>query len=246
MTHEEMRDMYEFYTLGLLEPGEQDEIQEHVKDGCDTCRAGIRRAMLVNAAILSLAPDAAPPKRLRKRILASLGIVRQSWGWLASLSALTAGLLMATLWFSTEARRSASELTVARQQVTRTNADLTRVQAVLEFLNQPDTRQVTFGKGQQQPPRGTVLVNPKSGVLLIASNLPPLATGKTYELWLIPKGGAPKPAGLFQSDPQGNAVFVQRDAAGAETSTVAVTVEPEAGSAAPTTTPIIVAAMAGS
>ena len=37
---------------------------------------------------------------------------------------------------------------------------------------------MTFGKGEQQPPRGTVLVNPTSGVLLIASNLPALPAGQ--------------------------------------------------------------------
>ncbi len=245
MTHEEMNDMYEFYTLGLLEPGEQAEIDQHVDEGCETCRIGIRRAIAINSVILSFAPDVAPPKRLRKRVLAASGAQRQNWFWIAGWAAATAGLLIATVYFGTEARRSASELASAREQVIRTNADLTRVRAVLEFLNQPDTRQVTFGKGTQQPPRGTVLVNPKSGVLVIASNLPQLPAGKIYELWLIPKRGAPKPAGLFQSDPQGNAVYVQRDAPGAETSTVAVTVEPEAGSAAPTSTPIIVAPMAG-
>src|SRR5450631_2771110 len=96
-------------------------------------------------------------------------------------------------------------------------------------VNAPDTKQVTFGKSDQQPPRGTVLVNPKSGVLLIASNLPSVPAGKTFEMWIIPKGGAPKPAGIFQSDPQGTAVHLLRGAVDPSTSALAVSVEPDAG-----------------
>ncbi len=245
MTHQEMQDLYEFYALGQLEPDEQAEIDEHLRTGCKACEDAIRRAALTNAAILSFAPDAAPPKDLRKRVLAGFGAQRPGWGWIAGWSAVTAGLLIATLWFSTDAQRTRSELALARQQATRSSAELTRVQTVLEFLNAPETRQVTFGKSEQAPPRGTVLVNPTNGVLLIAANLPALGSGKTYEMWLIPKGGAPRPAGLFQSDPQGNAVHVVRGPVDPATSAVAVSVEPETGSTAPTTTPIVVAPVTG-
>jgi hypothetical protein len=46
---------------------------------------------------------------------------------------------------------------------------------------------------------------------------------------------------LFQSDTQGEALHILNGALAANTNTVAVTVEPESGSQAPTTTPIIVA-----
>jgi len=65
---------------------------------------------------------------------------------------------------------------------------------------------VAFGKGQA-PPRGRVFVNRGRGVVLLASNLPPAPNGKIYELWLIPKGQAPIPAGLFQTDAQGNVLL---------------------------------------
>ena len=71
------------------------------------------------------------------------------------------------------------------------------------------------------------------GVLLIASNLPALPAGKTYEMWVIPKGGMPRPAGLFQSGPQGTAMHILPGAVD-PTVTLAVTVEPDSGSASPT------------
>jgi anti-sigma-K factor RskA len=61
-------------------------------------------------------------------------------------------------------------------------------------------------------------------------------------MWVIPKGGAPQPAGLFQSTDSGTAYNML---AGPLTlssgDAIAVTVEPEAGSAAPTTPPLFVA-----
>ncbi len=115
---------------------------------------------------------------------------------------------------------------------------------VLAFLNSPDTKLVNFGAGAPAPPKGSILVNPRDGVLLMASNLPPLPAGRTYQMWLIPKGGAPQPAGLFQSLANGTALHTQPGVVAADT-TVAVTVEPEAGSPAPTTTPLFAVTVAG-
>jgi anti-sigma-K factor RskA len=111
-------------------------------------------------------------------------------------------------------------------------------------LNQPDARQVVFGVGAPQPPRGRVFVDARRGVLLLASNLPPAPEGKAYEMWVIPKSGNPLPAGLFQSATDGTALHVLSGpvdvtAAGA----IAVTLEPAAGVPQPTTKPVIVAAL---
>mgnify|MGYP000891448271 CR=1 FL=1 len=246
MTHEEMRDMYELYALGVLEPDERDEIDVHLKKGCTACRSGVERAAALNAALLAMSPDVAPSKNLRKRVLSSVGVEKSGWGWLMGLATASAALLIAVLWFSADATRTRSELADARKELTRSTAELARARAAFQFLNAPETKQVTFGQGAQQPPRGNVFVNPTSGVLLIASNLPSLERGKTYEMWVIPKGGAPKPAGLFQSDQQGNAVhLLPGPIDAAATGAIAVSVEPEAGSQAPSTTPIIVAPVAG-
>jgi anti-sigma-K factor RskA len=70
--------------------------------------------------------------------------------------------------------------------------------------------------------------------VLLASGLAPAPAGKAYELWIIAKA-APVPAGVFQVDPQGRAVFrlpAGLDFAGVKT--FAVTLEPEAGVPAPT------------
>jgi hypothetical protein len=113
----------------------------------------------------------------------------------------------------------------------------------LALLNLPETRQLTFGGAEPAPPRGRVWVHAQRGVVLLASRLPRAPAGRIYEMWIVPKQGAPLPAGLFQSNAQGEAAHVWLQpvdvaAAGA----VAVTLEPEGGVPAPTSTPVIVAA----
>jgi hypothetical protein len=211
------------------------EIDRHISEGCAICMQGVRRGALTNAAILSFAPEAEPPKRLKKKLSAAIGIEPRHWGWLAWAAA-SACLLVATLWFSTEAHRRGADLAQAD----------TQIRQLLNVLNSPETRQVNFGQGTTQPPKGNVFVNPSSGVLLIAANLPQLPSGKTYQMWVIPKGGSPKPAGVFSSDVRGSAVHLSPGPVDLSTTgAVAVSVEPESGSQAPTTTPVIVAPLSG-
>jgi anti-sigma-K factor RskA len=70
---------------------------------------------------------------------------------------------------------------------------------------------------------------------LHVSGLAAAPQGKTYEAWIIPSGGAPRPAGLFTS---GTVALRGKLSPHA---TVAVTLEPARGSAAPTTAPLVTA-----
>jgi anti-sigma-K factor RskA len=53
-------------------------------------------------------------------------------------------------------------------------------------------------------------------------------------MWTIPKEGAPRPAGVFQSDMQATAMHIFSGPVDPTLAVVAVTIEPESGSAAPT------------
>ncbi len=246
MNCEQLRDDYEFYALGLLEPADTSEINDHLARRCPKCEAGIRAAVLLNANILTLVPEASPSRQLRRKVLAGFGIETETWGWTIGWAAATACLVAATLWFSLIDRRQIAELDDVHLRLANATSSLNALQQAVQFLNQPETRQVGFGKGEPKPPRGNVFVNPDSGVLLIASNLPQAPAGKAYQLWIIPKGVAPKPSGMFQSDLNGGAVYIAPGRVDvASTGAVAVTLEPELGSPAPTTKPIIVAAVAG-
>jgi hypothetical protein len=231
MTCQDLRDSYELYSLGLLEGEEKLQVEAHLERNCAVCQKYLKDALGVNALMLSQVPEVVPPSRLRRRVMGSVGMERVGWGWVAALAA--ACSLIVTLWIILEKRTTDRELKSARATLQQTLAERNRLEQALTFLNQPETRQVNFGQGQQAPPRGNFFLNPRLGVLLIVSNLPALPAHRTYEMWMIPKGGTPHPAGLFQSGPQGTALHILSGAVDSNV-TLAVTVEPESGSLAPT------------
>ena len=234
MTCDELKDMYELYALGLLEAEEREEADAHLGRKCAACQESLNHALALNAVLMTGSEDAAPSRRLRRRVLASVGIERSSWTWAAALAA--ACMLVLALWLGVQEQNRQQELIAARQTLMRVQGDRDKMLEAFRFLNQPETRQVGFQKG----PRGNVFVNSQSGVLMIAANLPQLTPGQIFEMWLIPKGGAPRPAGLFTAAPSGDAFHILSGPVDiASLGAVAVTVEPEAGSAAPTSTPII-------
>ena len=243
VTHEEMQDLYELYALGVLEDEERVEIAQHLASGCAVCLDGVRRAAMYNAGVLAvMTPDSAPPRRVGARLREGVGIRARGRTWAAWIAA--TACLVALTWSGLRSWRIGRDLEATRREVQRTDLELARMRAVLDVLNAPGTRAVSFGEEKQMPPQGSVFVNPQRGVVLIASHLPPLTAGWAYEMWVIPKTGAPKPAGLFWATEGGTAVHtLQGPLDVASTGAVAVTVERQPGSKAPTSKPIIVASL---
>jgi anti-sigma-K factor RskA len=243
MTCDDLRESFELYALGVLDAEEQAEIDAHLARGCENCTEALANALAINAGVMSLMADDKPPKRLKRRLLAAIGVHYPGWGWVWALSAGLA--IIVALWLGVQERQRSAELGDARGNLMQVSRERDRLSAALQFLSDPQTQPASFGRGQTAPPRGYVFLHPQLGVLLIASNLPAAGAGKTYEMWVIPKGGTPRPAGLFQSDGT-RALHILTGPLDVSTiGTVAVTIEPAAGSAAPTM-PIIIAAPVGS
>jgi hypothetical protein len=249
MNCEAMNDMFELYSLGLLDGPEKAELEAHLGRNCPECTANLKHAMAVNAMLLGMSPEAEPPARLKRKVMASVGVEQSSgWGWLAAVAA--ACMLVVALWVGNQERQRTIALADARQalaQATRTASEVTgerdRLAQALIILDQPETIHVSFGKGVTAPPRGNIFIHSKLGVMLVASNLPKLDAGKIYEMWLVPKEGkgSPRPAGLFQSTGEQAMNVLQGPVDLRNLYAIAVTVEPEAGSQAPTTRPLLVA-----
>jgi len=239
MTHEELQDCYELYALGLAGDPERAEIREHLARGCEVCMQNLYRARELTA-MLAAAPDAAAPSpRLRRRIMASVGAEDRRFGWAPFLAGALALSLFAAFYFSTRENQFANETLLLRDQLRRQAIELTRLNEAFAILGGPGTIEAGFGQG----PKGKVFVNPQRGILLIASNLPPAPDGKIYEAWVIPKGGKPIPAGLFQSDSSGAATHVHPGPVAADANIIAVTLEPARGSDQPTSTPLLAATL---
>jgi len=225
MTCEELRQDYTAYALGIAEEPELSEISAHLARECPNCVPGVRSAMATVTAMSGAVPVKTPPHHLRRRVLASVEPSPSTFRLRTFVPwAITAALSITLVTIGLTGRRQ--------------TGDTPKLQQALSILNDPATRDVTFGE-TEKPSKGRVFVSPGKGVVLIAASLPSLDTGKTFELWIIPAKGNPVPAGLFQSQPDATAVFV-RPGPVENAAAIAVTVEPTGGSAQPTTTPFIV------
>ena len=245
MTCEELREQYELYAMGVLEEPERSEIAAHLAREGDACIAGVRRARELVASIGVTVPLAQPPAHLREKVLAQIGAPpKRAWSWTPVWIAVSAALAVTAVWLDLGRREQARIVASVRWRSQRKTAELARLNEALALMNDPGVKEVVFGAGAPAPPKGRVFVHPRQGVLLLAYNLPPAPAGKLYEMWVIPKGGSPVPAGLFQSGADGTALYMRRGAVDvATTGAVAVTLEAEGGAPAPTSTPIIVAAL---
>ncbi|MGD0295539.1 MAG: anti-sigma factor [Bryobacteraceae bacterium] len=246
MNCDELREHYDLYALDIAEEPERGEIRVHLNRGCEVCMAQVKRSLGTAAMIGASAPAAEPSAQLRTRILASVGLEdrRAGWfpGWVSALA--IAALCVVAVYLGFTGQQYAQTAARLRSQMREQAAQIAGLTEAFAILSGPNTTETSFGGAQPRPPQGKVFLNPARGVLLIASNLPPAPASKIYEMWIIPKGAKPVPAGLFQSQASGSAMHVHAGAVDmASTAAVAVTVENEAGADQPTTQPLIVAAV---
>lgn len=223
--------LYELYVLGLLEEPERGQIEEDLRRNDPAAQLRLRRALETNAILGTLAPDATPSNQLRRRVLSiaePLGSrLPGNLAWIGLCALLVAGLILTG---------------VQRQGL---QVELTHTRATLEFLRLPETRLLKVSTAEEPRPVAKVFVNGTQGVLLVAANLPALEAGRTYEMWVVPKEGGPRPMGLFKPAEDGSAVHLHTGAVNlAEAAAIALSVEPEGGSSAPTTTPFLITPVA--
>jgi anti-sigma-K factor RskA len=241
---EELREHYELYALGLAEEPERSEVHAHLDRRCAACEWGVQQALRLVAALGAAAPAAAPPARLRRRLLASAGVPGRHYGWPVVWAAVALLCLSAAVYFSGRERQYAEESLRLRRQLGDQTTGLRRLQESFVILSAPGSTEVSFGQGQSALPTGRVFVNPSHGVMLIASHLPPAPAGRIYEMWVIPKGGEPRPAGLFQASNDDTAIHIEPGPVDvAAMAAVVVTVENGAGSRQPTSQRLIIAAL---
>ncbi|HEY7305556.1 MAG TPA: anti-sigma factor [Bryobacteraceae bacterium] len=240
MTHSDMDEFYELYALGVLESEAAAQIDEHVADGCAYCLEHLQDAALLTSSMAALAEPRKPDRNVRKRLLDSVGRPQRShnlWFAVAALSAACFALAVYSFW-------AAGAVRSLRNQIGAVEDERNELRSAVEILSQPGTRTVQFGVAENVP-HGRAFVTPRGGIVFVGSQLPGIAADRAFELWLIPKQGAPRPAGVFRPNERGNFVNVaQRSVNVSDLQALAVSVEPLQGSPAPTTTPILIVPLA--
>jgi anti-sigma-K factor RskA len=239
VTHEEMNELYELYSLGVLEYQEAVEIDSHIADGCEYCQERIQEAVNFTTGLSGLVELVQPPARLRKRVLASVQPERVAApirSWIAAFSLLAAacaGLIIFAVWSVRDSRDTKAELE-------RAVGERNQLRSALQILTEQQTRTVRFGQTGDSV-HGWLFVNRDTGFVFVGSNLPQITSDRTFELWLVPGKGNPAPAGLFRPSRDGQFVLTsQTRITPAQYAAVAVSVEPKSGSAAPTTKPFLI------
>ena len=184
------------------------------------------------AAVAAVRPAAAPDRKSEAQRRPSLWN-RANLGWAMAAVLLVAG----TTLLMDQHRRTVMEVGALENQLSAKQFELERTKAVLDLLHSSETVRVKL-MSETAPwpwPEGKVYYHPRKGLLFVASNLPPLVAGKSYQLWCVPERGAPMSAGIFAPDAHGNAALMKpMYTTPMKPKAFAVTVEPQGGMPAPT------------
>ncbi|MEW1908714.1 anti-sigma factor [Kitasatospora sp. NPDC085895] len=237
------------YAAHALEGPELAEFERHLAL-CEACALEVRE-FAATLARLGAAEAETPPAELRARVMAGIGSVRQlappsvvpppevppqptgrrrrskivrHWPKLALAASVALAAALGGLAVDQSRRADEADARAAQLQAQQA--------AFGSLLTAPDARTATATAG---PGVGTVVWSQSRGQAgFLASGMPALPAGKTYELW-FDDAGTMRPAGLMPAS--GGSLLLQGPLNGAVG--VGVTVEPEGGSAHPSGTPVM-------
>lgn len=250
------------YALDALEADERRRFDKHLK-GCDRCAAEVR-AMAEDAVRLAWSAATPPPAALRERVLAAVQRTPQEssrapgrehapqlpphvWGtqpppgrssgtshasgrprarrplFVPFATATAAAALVVASLFAVQAGRAQDELSAERAQA----------REIAHVLAAPDAR---AGNGKDARGRniGVIASVSEGQAVVTLSGYGALPGGRVHQLWLMRPGAQPRSLGLFKGDTPLVATGLDKAA-----TSLAVTVEPDGGSAQPTTQPVV-------
>ena len=252
MAHNEhFEELAALQALGIPLGGEAAEFARHL-EGCAICEGLLNELPAASTAFAAEARPVAPRSAVRQAILravepdAARSVVARPPAAAAPrygawIFAIAASLLLA--FFIADDARLRREREELRSRTADLSSKLDSAQQNLarrdlqaRVLESEDVRVLFLGGKDPQPgARAKVFWSQKAGRgIVVAGNLAPLPAGKQYELWVF-SNGKPVPAGVFDADPSGRAIFESSDlSAITSAENFAVTVEPRGGVPAPT------------
>ncbi len=244
--HEQFAEDLTLYALGVLQGHELVDLEKHLHE-CAECRRELEQARGDLALMALSAAGPAPPKRAEQRLMTAIRRepralpVRQSraswWGALGWVAA--AAMAVGVFWFWRQSDSIAQLSAGLKNQLSHKQEELDKTRMALDTLTSQQSQNITIlpvgWKGAPPPQGKAIYMRDRSSLVFIASNMPALPPQKAYELWLIPKEGAPIPAGMFKPDTRGSAMVVNPPLPPqVEAKAFAITIENEAGSSTPT------------
>jgi anti-sigma factor RsiW len=241
------------YAMRSLAPAETATVQPHLNT-CEECRSKLADILGELSLVSLTVPQEPIPAEARDRFLKRMRAEAPSkqvaparvpqeptrggnWfgglGWIAAAAA-----LLFAAYLGNNAHNLRQQLDSQRYQNIQLSNQVTRVQQTQDVLTSRTAKRVTLSevKASTLPTAHVIYEKEKGALIFVASNLHPVKTNKTYELWLIPANGqAPIPAGLFRPDINGSAsVVLPPLPTGIEAKAFGVTIEDLQGAATPT------------
>lgn len=194
--------------------------------------AQIKAAIL--SAVHATTPDTyATPLPAEETLVRSMGI----WKWVAAASLV---LLAGAAWWGFDNNNKYNQLRAEtdslQQQLTTATAQLNDMKTDAGLLQNPAVKMAAM-KGTSNPDIFSTIYwdTTSKDVYLMLNNLPQPASDKQYQLWAL-LGGKPIDLGMIEVT-QKRLLYRMKNVQNAEA--FAITLEPTGGSAAPTSTPIV-------
>jgi anti-sigma-K factor RskA len=254
------QDLAAAYALGALGADEARQFEAYLATSPEARRelAEYREV----AALLALAGgDAAPSADLRARVIASApgrptlaprDDSRQTFPipsrvpWLAVAASLLLTVAMGAALVSTRTRLTAVQSALGERERTlaQTEQRLAQRQATLDALLEPGVQLFQLTASGDPDPGIQLFWNRRQQRAIVHGyRLKPVPAGRAYQLWFI-KDGRPVPSVTFKPGSDGYAQVEQIPVPeGGSLSAAAITVEPEAGSAQPTSPIVLVGSL---
>ena len=240
MSPTEQHDMHTLtgaYAVDALDDLERQAFEDHLRD-CASCTEEVA-SLRATAARLGATERVEPSEAFRASVMADVRRTRQlpplvdtvavaarrsRWIAVAAVAAallVVGGTLGGVAW---REHRSAQQAQVEASGVT-------------AVLAAPDAR--TMRAAAAKGGSGTVVWSAqRDAAVFVASDLPPLAQGRAYQLWVINDAGPrPEPVLTMTTTGASRPVVAHRLTGGVS---MAVTVEPTGGSAKPSSDPVLV------
>ncbi|MBE8476667.1 anti-sigma factor [Streptomyces justiciae] len=250
------------YALDALEPAERTRFEKHLRN-CPVCAAEVR-ALSEDAVRLAWSTAAPAPPAMRDRVLAAVRTTAQEqpvrahepqlpahvWGTQApparsggpshafgsggaprarrplfvpfATATAAAALVVASL-FAVQANQTQDQL----------NAERAQAREIAHVLAAPDARAST-GKDARGRSIGVVASAAEGQAVVTLSGYDDIPSGRVNQLWLMRPDAQPRSLGLFDADTPLVASGLDKSA-----TSLAVTVEPDGGSAQPTSQPVV-------
>ena len=223
MADDLIHDLTAAYALDALDADDEKRYVEHLPT-CERCRQELAELRDPVAALAYGVASPTPPPALRERILDAARVERSNvvpirrrlpvaLGAAAAVAATVA--LALGLWAAS------------------VSSDLDRERSLLAILADPEATSIPL-----EGANGRVVVTDTGEAALVVSGLATAPEGKTYELW-VAENGTMLPAGVFDAEHERDVVRLTRPVPPG--SGIAVTVEDDGGTQAPTSDPIFTA-----